>query len=68
VCCTRVTFGAVVQDMCAAHVLHLNICFCVLVFVKPVNRAYFIYICDQVRRCPFTEDDKELDKVQEGEA
>jgi hypothetical protein len=66
VCCTRVTFVTVVQDMCFAHVLPLNICFCVLVFVTKVNRACFKYICDQVRRCPLTEDDKGLDKVQEG--
>jgi len=52
--------------MCAADVLPLNICFCVLVFVKPVNRGYFKYIRDQGRRCPLTEDEKGLDKVEEG--
>jgi hypothetical protein len=57
-------FGTLVQDMCAAHVLPLNICLCV--FVRSVNRACCKYICDQVRRCPLTEDDRGLDKVQEG--
>ena len=41
-------------------------CFCVLVFVKSVNGAYFKYIRDQVRRRPLTKDDKGLDKVEEG--
>jgi hypothetical protein len=58
-------FGTLVQDMCAEHVLPLNICMCVLVFVRSVNRACCKYIRDQVRRCSQTEDDKGLDKVQE---
>ena len=51
--------------VCCTHVT-LHICFCVLVFVRSVNRAYFKCIHDQVRRCPLTEDDEGLDKVQEG--
>ena len=47
-------FVTLVQDMCAAHVLPLNLCLCVLVFVKSSNMAYFKYIRDQVRRCLLT--------------
>jgi hypothetical protein len=53
--------------ICVLHMCYLWIfAYVYLLFVKSVNRAYFKYVCDQVRGYPLTEGDKELDEVQEG--
>ena len=53
--------------ICVLHTCYLCIfAFVYFLFVKSVNRAYFKYVCDQVRGYPLTEGDRELEEVQEG--